>query len=56
MSLLGLLCFLLGALDLVTSLLGLPLTSVGWSPVVFMLLGALFLALEAMQRRQRPSA
>jgi hypothetical protein len=56
MSLIGLLCFLLAALDLVTSLVGLPLTSVGWSPVVFMLLGGSFFALEALQRRDRPRA
>jgi hypothetical protein len=56
MSLLGLLCCLLAVLDLVTSLVGLPLTSVEWSPVVFMLLGGLFFALEALQRRDRPSA
>ena len=56
MSVLGLLCFLLAALDLVTSLVGLPLTSVGWSPVVFMLLGSLLFALEALQRRDRARA
>jgi hypothetical protein len=56
MSHLGLLCFLLAALDLATSLVGLPLTSVGWSPMVFMLLGGLFFALGALQRDDRPSA
>ena len=56
MSLLGLLCSLLAALDLVSSLVGLPLTSVGWSPLVFMLLGGLFFALEALQHRDRPRA
>ena len=56
MSLLGLLCFLLAALDLASSLIGVPLTSVGWSPMVFMLLGGLFFALDALQRHDRPSA
>ena len=55
MSLLGLLCFLLAALDLATALVGLPLTSVEWSPMVFMLLGGLFLALGALPRGDRPS-
>ncbi len=56
MSLLGLLCFLLAALDLVSSCIGVPLTSVGWSPMVFMLLGGLLFALAGLQRRDRPSA
>ncbi len=55
MSLLGLLCFLLAVLDLASSFIGVPLTSVGWSPMVFMLLGGLFFALDALQRRDRPS-
>ena len=56
MSLLGLLCFLLAALDVVSSLLGLHLTSVSWSPLVFMLLGGLFFALESLQQSDRPHA
>lgn len=56
MSTIGVLCLLLAVLDLSTSLLGLPLTSVAWSPAVFMLLGGLFFALEALQRRDRPGA
>jgi hypothetical protein len=56
MSTIGVLCLLLAALDLLTSLLGLPLTSVEWSPVVFVLLGGLFFALEALQRRNRQDA
>ena len=54
MSVLGLLCLLLAALDFLTSLAGLPLTSAGWSPVVFMSLGGLFWALEALRRHDRP--
>ena len=53
MSLLGLMCFLLAALDIATSLLGVPFTSVGWSPIVFMLLGGLFFALELLQQHDR---
>ena len=55
-SLLGLLCFLFAALDIVSSLLGLHMTSVSWSPLVFMLLGGLFFALESLQQRDRPHA
>jgi hypothetical protein len=53
-SVLGLLCSLLAALDLVTSRVGLPLTSVGWSPVVFMLLGGWLFTPETRQGRDRP--
>lgn len=56
MSLLGLLCFLFAALDLVSALLGLHITSVRWSPLVFMLLGGLFFALESLQQSDRPHA
>jgi hypothetical protein len=56
MSLLGLLCFLVAAVDAATALLGLPLTSVSWSPIVFVLLGALFFALESLQPNGRAGA
>jgi hypothetical protein len=56
MSLLGLLCWMLAALDVASSLLGLQLTSVSWSPLVFMLLGGLFFALESLQPGDRPHA
>lgn len=56
MSLLGLLCFLVAALDLTTALLGIHFTAVGWSPLVFMLLGGLFFALESLQQSDRPHA
>jgi hypothetical protein len=56
MTLLGLLCFLLAALDVATSLLGLRFTSVSWSPLVFVLLGGLFFTLESLQQGNRPHA
>jgi len=56
MSLLGLLCFLLAALDAVTALLGVRFTSVSWSPLVFLLLGGLFFTLESLQQDHRPHA
>lgn len=56
MSLLGLLCFMVAALDLISALLGLHFTSVSWSPLVFMLLGGLFFALDSLQQSDRPHA
>jgi hypothetical protein len=54
MSLLGLVCFVLAALDAATMMLGLSFTSVGWSPVIFVLLGGLFLTLDSLQQSDRP--
>ena len=55
MSLLGLMCFLLAGLDIATALLDVSFTSVSWSPLVFMLLGGLFFALE-FAAAERPAA
>ena len=54
MSLLGLICVGLAALDLATLMLGFSFTSVGWSPMVFLLLGGLFLTLNSLQQGDRP--
>ena len=51
--LLGLIAFLLAAIDIAASLAGLPFTSVGWSPLVFMLIGVLLFALESLQPTER---
>ena len=56
MSLLGLLCFMFAAFDVATTLLGVSFTSVSWSPLIFVLLGGLFFALELMQQSDRPHA
>ena len=57
MALLGLIAFLIAAIDLATAMLGLPFTSVGWSPLVFMLIGVLLFALESLQpAEQQPGA
>jgi hypothetical protein len=48
-ALLGLIAFLIAALDIATSLVGLPFTSVGWSPLVFILIGVLLFALESLK-------
>jgi hypothetical protein len=52
-ALLGLIAFLIAAIDIATSLTGLPFTSVGWSPLVFMLIGMLMFALESLQRTEQ---
>jgi hypothetical protein len=52
-SLLGLMCFLLAGLDVATALLDVSFTSVSWSPLVFMLLGGLFFALDSLQQSDR---
>lgn len=44
MALLGLIALLIAAIDLAASLAGLSFTSVGWSPLVFMLIGVLLFA------------
>jgi hypothetical protein len=56
-TLLGLIAFLIAAVDILASLAGLPFTSVGWSPLVFMLIGVLLFALESLQpAEQQPGA
>ena len=56
MALLGLIAFLIAAIDLAASLAGLSFTSVGWSPLVFMLIGVLLFALESLQPTERRGA
>jgi len=55
-ALLGLVAFLIAALDIASSLVGLSFTSVGWSPLVFMLIGVLLFALEALQPTEQRGA
>jgi hypothetical protein len=56
MPLLGLICFLLAALDVATALLGISFTSVNWSPVIFLLLSGVFFALEYLKQNDRSGA
>lgn len=58
LAFLGLLSFLLAALDVACSLFGISLTSVSWSPLIFLVLGFLFVILEALERDSsaRPGA
>jgi hypothetical protein len=55
-ALLGLIAFLIAAIDMTTSLVGLSFTSVAWSPLIFMLIGVLLFALESLQHTERPGA
>jgi hypothetical protein len=49
--LLGLTAFLIAAIDIATSLAGLSFTSVGWSPLVFTLIGVSLFTLEFLKQR-----
>jgi len=55
-ALLGLVAFLIAALDIASSLVGLSFTSVGWSPLVFILIGVLLFALESLQPAEQRDA
>ena len=55
LSFLGMMLFLLAAVDAVCLLLGWPLTHDGWSPLIFATVGFLLVTLEALERDSRPS-
>jgi hypothetical protein len=55
LSFLGMMLFLLAAVDAVCLLLGWPLTNYGWSPLIFATVGFLLVTLEALERDSRPS-
>ena len=55
LSFLGMMLFLLAAVDGACSLLGWPLTQAGWSPLIFATVGFLLVTLEALERDNRPS-
>ncbi len=46
----GLAAFVLAAIDAIGSWLGWSLTSVSWSPLLFVILGFLFVTLEGLER------
>lgn len=54
LSFLGMLAFLIAVLDIAFALFGWPLTTLSWSPVVFVALGFLFVTLEAWQLETGP--
>jgi hypothetical protein len=55
LSFLGMMLFLIAALDGACSLAGWPLTALSWSPAVFFVLGLLLITLEALGRESTPS-
>lgn len=52
LSPLGLVFWTLAAIDVVVRLLGVSFTSVAWSPVLFLVVGLLFFALEALPSQE----
>jgi hypothetical protein len=52
---LGVISFVLAVVHGISVLLGFPLTAVSWSPLLFVVLGFLFLTLENWQRETKPS-
>ena len=55
LSFLGIILFLLAAVDAACALFGWSLTALSWSPVIFLVLGFLLIALEALERESKPS-
>ena len=56
LSFLGMLAFLMAAVDATCRLFGWPLTTLSWSPVLFVVLGFVFVTLEAWERETGPPA
>jgi len=55
LSFLGMMVFLLAAIDAACRLLGWPLTDYPWSPLIFATVGFLLVTLEALERDSSPS-
>jgi hypothetical protein len=56
LSFIGMLAFLMAALDATCRLFDWPLTTLSWSPLVFIVLGFALVALEAWERDSGPTA
>ena len=56
LSFLGMLAFLMAAVDGTCRLFGWPLTTLSWSPLLFVVLGFVFVTLEAWERETGPPA
>jgi hypothetical protein len=50
LSFIGMLAFLMAAIDATCRLFGWPLTTLSWSPLLFVVLGFSLVALEAWER------
>jgi hypothetical protein len=55
LSFLGMMLFLLAAVDAGCLLFGWPLTDYSWSPLIFATVGFLLVTLEALERDSSPS-
>ena len=55
LSFLGMILFLLAALDAACALAGWSLTAFAWSPLLFFVLGLVLVTLEALERDSKPS-
>jgi hypothetical protein len=55
LSFMGMMAFLMAALDAICRLFGWPLTTLSWSPLLFAVLGFALVALEAWERESGPS-
>jgi hypothetical protein len=56
LSFMGIMAFLIAALDASCRLFGWPLTTLSWSPLLFFVLGFALVALEAWERETGSSA
>jgi hypothetical protein len=56
LSFVGMLAFLMAALDATSRLFGWPLTTLSWSPLLFVVLGFALVALEAWQQQSDAAA
>jgi hypothetical protein len=56
LSFMGMMAFLMAALDASCRLFGWPLTTLSWSPLLFFVLGFALVALEAWERETGSSA
>jgi hypothetical protein len=56
LSFMGMMAFVMAALDASCRLFGCPLTTLSWSPLLFFVLGFALVALEAWERETGSSA
>ena len=55
LSFLGMILFMLAAIDAACTLAGWSLTAFAWSPLLFFVLGMVLVTLEALERDSKPS-
>jgi hypothetical protein len=55
LSFLGVMLFVIAALDAALALFGWSLTALSWSPLIFFVIGFLLITLDALERESKPS-